>query len=368
MSSVVQLVIGSLLLSAGLISVIAAILGNPIRVGRAAIPGPNGGPARAVVAGIGTASLAACALVFILGPTETPTTAGTGYQPPPTTPPPAAQGDTGSSSGSIGGLPALTPTPTPTGSPKPPAAPSSAPPVPGKPTVTLIKVTGDTTAGCDQTYRASVNVANGPVTLTYVISVDGNVRGPNPRTATVTGSTAVLDTLTVDLRNPGEIAYNVLTPNTVSDTKTWTVPSACQKAVSLGKPRVVGGPHSSDNCSATPLQFAATLNVSPSPGFNVTYHVVINGVAGPDRTEFFPGGAASITGSVTLADNPAGYSVDVGVVVTSPVSASNSATLTGACTSPAPPVPTDDPSTSVAAPTSDLVSEPAELTMVNFAS
>ncbi len=89
-SSVPQVLIGSLLLLAGIISVVAAILGNPIRLGSAAIPGPSGGPARAVVAGIGTAALAACAVVFILGPTE-PATTGTGYQPPSPTDSPGAQ-------------------------------------------------------------------------------------------------------------------------------------------------------------------------------------------------------------------------------------------------------------------------------------
>ncbi|MDT5025499.1 MAG: hypothetical protein QOE61_1925 [Micromonosporaceae bacterium] len=333
MPTIAQVILGLLLLAAGLTGVVAAVLGNPIHVGGMAIPGPKGGRARTAVAGISSAALAASAIVFILAGAQGTPTASSGFSPPqPTMDPAKVQGRTGSNSGSVGGLPSL----MPTGSPKPPAAPSTAPPMPGKPTVTSITVTPGTLSGCDRTYHAAVTVANGPVTITYVISVDGYAVGPNPRTATVSGSTAGLDDFVVDGAHPGEIVYNLLSPSRLSDLKTWTVPTACQPNLSVDRPYISKDPGPSRPCANAVVDFEAKLHIiAPPKGVNVTYHAVVNGVPKKERVGFFQG-TMPIGDSETLPDASSG-NITVQFFVTAPVEASSDqAVLQATCTSPAP--------------------------------
>ena len=333
MPTIAQVILGLLLLAGGLTGVLAAVLGNPIHVGGMAIPGPNGGPARTIVGGIGSAALAACAVVFIFAGAQGTPIAGSGFNPPqPATNSARVQGRTGSNSGSVGGLPSL----TPIGSPKPPAAPSTTPAVPGKPTVTSITVKAGTLSGCDRTYHAGVVVANGPVTITYVVSVDGHVVGPNPRTATVSGSTANLDDFVVDAAHPGEIVYNLLSPNRLSDLKTWTVPADCQPSLSVEAPYLSKGPSSGQSCANAVVEFEAKLNIiAPPKGMNVTYHAVVNGVTKPDHVGFFQG-TTPIGERETLPDASSG-NITVQFFVTAPVEASSRADLQATCTSPPPP-------------------------------
>jgi hypothetical protein len=348
--TIAWVILGLLLLAAGLTGVVAAVLGNPIHVGGMALPGPNGGRARTIVAGIGSAALAACAVVFIFAGAQGTPTAGSGFNPPqPTTDPARVQGRIGSNSGSVGGLPAL----TPTGSPKPPAAPSTAPPMPGKPTVTSITVTAGTLSGCDRTYHAAVIVANGPVTVTYVISVDRFVVGPNPRTATVSGSTANLDDFVVDAAHPGEIVYNLLSPNPLSDLKTWTVPTACQPNIRVDRPYISKDPGPSQPCANAVVDFEAKLHIiAPPKGMNVTYHAVVNGVDKPEHVEFFKG-TMVIGERETLPAVASSGDLIVQYVVTAPVKASwPEAVLHASCASPTPP-PDTSTTSSPPSPTSN---------------
>jgi hypothetical protein len=341
MPTIAQVILGLLLLAGGLTGVLAAVLGNPIHVGGMAIPGPNGGPARTIVGGIGSAALAACAVVFIFAGAQGTPIAGSGFNPPLPATEARVQGRTGSNSGSVGGLPSL----TPIGSPKPPAAPSTTPAVPGKPTVTSITVKAGTLSGCDRIYHAGVIVANGPVTITYVVSVNGHVVGPNPRTATVSGSTANLDDVVVDAAHPGEIVYNLLSPNRLSDLKTWTVPADCQPKLSVEAPYLSKDPGPSQPCANAVVEFEAKLHIiAPPKGMNVTYHAVVNGVTKPDHVGFFQG-TTPIGERETLPDASTGK-ITVQFFVTAPVSASSDqAVLQATCTSP-PPTSTPPASTS----------------------
>ena len=349
MPTIAQVILGLLLLAGGLTGVLAAVLGNPIHVGGMAIPGPNGGPARTIVGGTGSAALAACAVMFIFAGAQGTPIAGSGFNPPLPATEARVQGRTGSNSGSVGGLPSL----TPIGSPKPPAAPSTTPAVPGKPTVTSITVTAGTLSGCDRIYHAGVIVANGPVTITYVVSVNGYVVGPNPRTATVSGSTANLDDVVVDAAHPGEIVYNLLSPNRLSDLKTWTVPADCQPKLSVDKP-YLGSTSSGQPCATAMVEFQAKLHIiAPPKGMNVTYYAVVNGVPKPEHVGFFRG-IMLISDSESFPPNASSVDITVRFFVTSPVEASSpDAVLHASCASPTPPPDTSTPSSPPPSPASN---------------
>jgi hypothetical protein len=223
------LVLSILLILAGAVSIAAATMGNPIKIGRSRFPGPETSVERAVIGVIGAVCLAAIIPAFIVSAAHgAPVADNIPFTPDSPTPTPELV------------VTATAPVPT-SSTPEPAAGPSTAVPTPGKPTVTSIAVAAGTANGCNRGFSASVHVENGPVAVRYRIYVDGVLVGPTARNRTVDGTgPKALDAITVTAAHSGpiKVRYDVTGPNPtlLTGSTTWTAPAACQPTVAAPPP------------------------------------------------------------------------------------------------------------------------------------
>lgn len=290
----VLLIVSALLIVAGAVAIAAAVMGNPIRIGRTRFPGPESSIERAVIGVMGAVCLAAIIPAFLVGAAHDRNARATVPL-----------------SVDASGSPELVVTttdpsaPTATATAEPPAGPSTSPVVPGKPTVTAIAVAGGPVSNrCTRTFTGTVHVSNGPANVRYRIYVDGVVTGANNRTRTVNGEGAKsLDSITVTAAHSGavKVRYDVLGPNPalLTATTTWTADAACQPAgpTAPGGPTTtapppppptptltvssinVTGPNDTDDCATATLHLSASLVVTSAPagGLPVSYQFSVGG-------------------------------------------------------------------------------------------
>jgi len=243
----VLLIVSALLIGAGAVSLAAAVMGNPIRIGRTRFPGPESSIERAVIGVLGAVCLVAIIPAFIMGAAHDRRSMATAPLSADLTSPPELVVTTTDP-----------PVPTTTPTPEPPAGPSTAPSVPGKPTVTSIVVSGGAATGCSRPFSGIVHVSNGPVTVRYRIYVDGAVVGSGDRTRTVTGDgPKSLDSVTVAAGHSGaiKVRYDVLAPNPtlLTGSTTWVAPPQCQPV----------GPTTPVTSTTTPPTTSPTTDLPP---------------------------------------------------------------------------------------------------------
>jgi hypothetical protein len=359
----VLLIVSALLIVAGGVSIVAAVMGNPIRIGRTRFPGPESSIERAVIGVIGAVCLAAIVPAFIIGAARDGNAVATL---------PLASDATSAPEVVV----TSTDPPSPTATPEPPAGPSTAPPVPGKPTVTSIVVSGGLASGCSRPFSGIVHVSNGPVTVRYRIFVDGVLAGAASRTKTVTGTGATsLDTIAVAAAHSGaiKVRYDILGPNPtlLTGSITWTAPAQCQPSGPPGPPAPtnpvsttppvdpttpppvvqptlavsISGSHTYNGpCDAAPsftisgsVAIGAGTGVSVPVGWNFT---VDAGVANSGTVTAFLGQSTDLPSqTVTLTDtSPGDHTIQVGFSATSPDTVPGSdqqpLTISVTCTSP----------------------------------
>jgi hypothetical protein len=257
------------------VSILAAVMGNPVRIGAMRVPGPEGAVERAVIGVIGAVCVAAVLPVLLM------------KQVPGGEPYPVA--DQTSSPGPV----AVT-SPTATPSPTPPVGPSAVVATPGVPTVTSIAVGQDAATGCLRTFTATVHISAGPVTVRYRVYVNGVVVGDPNRTRSVNGTGArLLDNVAVTATHSGAwtVRVDVLGPNPgiLTGTAVWTAPGACDPAApptTTAPPNLptlsvsVDLPPNYDGDCATlpPLTITGHVTIGAGPTPTVTYHLVVDGL------------------------------------------------------------------------------------------
>jgi hypothetical protein len=282
MPSAVLIIICVLLVVAGLVSFLAAIMGNPIRFGSRQVPGPDGSVERAAAGVVGVVAFVALVPVLIIG-LSTPDAPGEFGGPVQNVLP---FGATPSQSAPTSGE--ATP-----GATTPP--PRTATAAPGQKTATAVTVTLGAASGCSRTASATVQVTNGPATVTYAIYVNGVARTPAPAPVTGSGSLHLAST-PVSLAVAGKVEYRILSPNLLSDSRTWTVGSGCAASLALSAPSVSG------DC-ATGLNVGGTLTVTGPGSLDVTYHLVVTGGSGnpADHSGTFPVGSSPLVADSVTA-------------------------------------------------------------------
>lgn len=279
MPTPVLIIICVLLVAAGLVSFLAASLGNPIRLGRRQLPGPDGSVERAAAGIVGVVAFVAIVPVLIIG-LSTPDAPGQfggpvqNVLPFGATPSPSASAGAGATT------------------PPPPRTVSASP---GQKTATAVTVSLGSASGCSRTATATVQIANGPATVTYAIYVNGVARTPAPAPVTGSGSLHLANT-PVSLAVAGKVEYRILTPNLLSDTKTWAVGSGCSASLALSAPAVSG------DC-ATGLNVGGTVTVTGPGSLDVTYHLVVTGGSGnpTDHSGTFPVGSSPLVADSVTA-------------------------------------------------------------------
>jgi hypothetical protein len=271
----VLVVLCALLIVAGGLSLLAAVMGNPVRIGPLSVPGPERALERAVIGVVGAVCMAAVLPIVMMNnnPAATPFRTAN------------AIGAPDSSSSSVH----TSRPPTPSATPEP--GPSVAAASPGVPTVTSIAVGQDSGAGCVRTFTATVHISDGPVAVRYRVYVNGAVSGDPNRQKTISGTGArTLDSIQVTASRAGEVRvrFDVLGPNPtiLTGSATWTAPAACNPA---GPPPTtapptptlsvsglnVTGPAPTDSCTNATVTVSATLTVGSAPaGLDVSYTIL----------------------------------------------------------------------------------------------
>jgi len=329
-STRVLLIVSALLIVAGTVAIAAAVMGNPIRIGRTRFPGPETSAERAVIGVMGAVCLAAIIPAFLVGAAHDGNVRAT-----------VPVSVDASSSPELVVTTTDPPAPTATATAEPPAGPSTSPVVPGKPTVTAVAVAGGPVSNrCTRTFTGTVHVSNGPADVRYRIYVDGVVTGANNRTRTVNGDGAKsLDSITVTAAHSGavKVRYDVLGPNPalLTATTTWTADAACQPAgpTAPGSPTTtappppptptvtvsgfgVTGPNDTDDCATASLHLSASLLVTSAPagGLAVSYQFSVDGnPVGPSSATV----DTSTPISATFSPVTSGQSLHVALTVSS---------------------------------------------------
>jgi hypothetical protein len=271
----VQLVLCALLIVAGGVSILAAAMGNPVRIGAMRVPGPEGAVERAVIGVIGAVCVAAVLPVVLMNQ-------GPGGEPYPVA-------DQASSPG-----PAAVALPSASPSPTPPVGPSAVVATPGVPTVTSIAVGQDAASGCLRTFSATVHISAGPVTVRYRVYVNGAVVGDPNRTRTVNGTGArLLDNVAVTATHSGAwtVRVDVLGPNPgiLTGTAVWAAPAACDPAPPPTTPPPPPAPtlavsvdlpsnYSGDCTTLPPQSITGHIIIGAGPTPTVTYHLLVDNV------------------------------------------------------------------------------------------
>jgi hypothetical protein len=323
----VLVVLCALLIVAGGLTILAAVMGNPVRIGPLSVPGPEGATERAVIGVVGAVCVAAVLPVVLMnhGTVSRPFTVANST----TTPEPTA-----------------TATATPTPFSTPPAGPSVVAASPGVPSVTSIAVGQDSATGCVRTFTATVRISDSPVTVHYRGYVNGGETFDRSKSVSGTGARP-LDSIQVTATHSGvwTVRFDVLGPNpsVLTGTATWSAPAACDPSPSTtttsppSQPMLtitnltVAQPNKNDSCGAVTVNVSATLTAVSAPaGLEVTYVVAIAGQQGtPVLTHVGP--SAPATGSATVPSINGG---SVGATITANAdgvplaSATNSVTIT----------------------------------------
>jgi hypothetical protein len=324
----VLLVLCALLIVAGGVSLLAAAMGNPVRIGALRMPGPEGAVERAVIGVIGAVCVAAILPVVLMnsGPRE----------------PYAVADATDSPQPSPGASRTAEPSPTP------PVGPSAVVATPGVPTVTSIAIGQDSATGCVRTFSATVRISAGPVTVRYRVYVNGAIVGEPNRSKSISGTGArLLDNVAVTATHSGAwtVRVDVLAPNPgiLTGTAVWSAPAACNPApppttpppapptVSIGAITVTG-PQSTDACGSATIGVASTVTVGSAPsGIDVTYTIQVDGQPAGSGTPHV-NGSAPLNGSAQLATVTNGQKVSVTINATAagatPANASQDYTIT----------------------------------------
>jgi hypothetical protein len=295
-STSVLLVLCALLIVAGGVSLLAAAMGNPVRIGALRMPGPEGAVERAVIGVIGAVCVAAILPVVLMnsGPRE----------------PYAVADATGSPQPSPGASRTAEPSPTP------PVGPSAVVATPGVPTVTSIAIGQDSATGCVRTFSATVRISAGPVTVRYRVYVNGAIVGEPNRSKSISGTGArLLDNVAVTATHSGAwtVRVDVLAPNPgiLTGTAVWSAPAACNPApppttpppapptlaVSVDLP-----PDYLGDCTTPPqLNITGHITIGAGPTPTVLYHLVVDGVtvatASVSQTTPVPHSAAFAAGT-----------------------------------------------------------------------
>jgi hypothetical protein len=211
----VLVVLCALLIVAGGLSLLAAVMGNPVRIGPLSAPGPEGALERALIGVVGAVCIAAVLPIVMMNRDST-------------APPFRSANATSTPEPS-----AAAPSPTPSSTAA--AGPSVVAASPGVPTVTSIAVGQDSGAGCVRTFTATVRISAGPVVVRYRVYVDGVVAGQANRQKTISGTgSRTLDAIQVTASHAGDVRvrFDVLGPNPsiLTGSATWTAPAACNPA------------------------------------------------------------------------------------------------------------------------------------------
>jgi hypothetical protein len=315
----VLLVLCALLIVAGGVSLLAAAMGNPVRIGALRMPGPEGAVERAVIGVIGAVCVAAILPVVLMnsGPRE----------------PYAVADATDSPQPSPGASRTAEPSPTP------PVGPSAVVATPGVPTVTSIAIGQDSATGCVRTFSATVRISAGPVTVRYRVYVNGAIVGEPNRSKSISGTGArLLDNVAVTATHSGAwtVRVDVLAPNPgiLTGTAVWSAPAACNPAPPPTTPPPppptlslsdlsVTGPAPTDACTNAPISVSATLTVGSAPtGLDVTYSVVV-------------GAEPAVTDTVHVTSP-----ISTGKVVVLPIATPGSVTVTFSASAPGATTPT----------------------------
>ena len=280
MSTSVPIVLGALLIAAGAVSITAAAVGNPIRIGRTSVPGPETAVERAVIALVGAIRVAAVIPVFLVGKSGAHAT------------PLTAAGATGTPD------PSITVDPSPTPSPEPAPGPSAVTATSDGPVVTSISVAGGPAPACTRTFTASVRVNGGPVNVVYRAFVDGVPVGSARRAKQISGTgLRTLDAVTITADHGGtmRVRFDVINPNPslLTGTATWDAPPSCAPVVA--PPATTATP---------PAPSAPTLGISIAVPPSVTGACDVNGKVGVIVTghlEIGPGASATVTWTVVAS-------------------------------------------------------------------
>jgi hypothetical protein len=326
----VLLVLCALLIVAGGVSLLAAAMGNPIRIGPVSVPGPDGALERAVIGVLGAVCVAAVVPVVLMGrtpPDERFVAANSATTPEPSATRPAA---------------------SPTASPTPPVGPSAASAAPGVPTVTTIAVGDDGGTGCAHTFTAIVHISNGPVPVRYRAYVDGAVVGDPNRSKTISGTGGrTLDSVQVTATRSGPVTvrFDILGPNPtiLSGTANWTAPAACDPAPPTSATATTPPPPTPtlgvglslppdyDGLCASGPQFIVTMHITigagPTP--TVAYHLSV------DSTQVLTGSVSQTSDVPYVAGMAAGKHtvvITADSATTNPTTATNSGSFTVTCT------------------------------------
>ena len=311
----VLLVLCALLIVAGGLSLLAAVMGNPVRIGPLSAPGPEGALERAVIGVVGAVCVAAVLPIVMLNSHSA-------------SPPFRAANATGSPEASIS---SAAPSVSPNLSPTPEPGPSVAAAAPGVPTVTSIAVGQDSGAGCVRTFTASVHISDGPVAVRYRVYVDGVVSGQSNRQKTISGTGArTLDSIQVSATHAGDVKvrFDVLGPNPsiLTGSATWTAPAACNPApppTTTSPPPTlsvtalsVTGPAPLDSCTNATVNVSATLTVGSAPaGLDVSYTILFGSLPASDTIHVT--GSAPVSKQLVLPTATAGQ-VTVQITASAP--------------------------------------------------
>jgi hypothetical protein len=293
------------------VSILAAVMGNPVRIGSLSVPGPEGAVERAVIGVVGAICVAAILPVVLInrdsrGEPFTVANATTTSEPP-----------------------VVTRSPSPTPSPTPPVGPSAVAATPGIPAVTSIAVGQDAANGCLRTFTATVRISSGTVNVRYRVYVNGSVVGDPNRTRSVSGIGArPLDTIAVTATHGGAwtVRVDVLGPNpsVLTGTAVWNAPIACNPpppptspppTLSIGAV-TVSGPLSTDACGIAIINVSSSVTVGSAPsGLDVTYDIQVDGKPAGSGTPHVTG-SVPLSGSAELASVTKGQKITVTINAT----------------------------------------------------
>jgi hypothetical protein len=275
----VLLVLCALLIVAGGLSLVAAVMGNPVRIGPLSVPGPEGALERAIIGVVGAVCVAAVLPIVVTNRDSTT--------------PPFRAANAIATPDPSNSTTARSQSPIPSATPE--AGPSVVAASSGVPTVTSIAVGQDSGAGCVRTFTATVRISDGPVAVRYRIYVDGVVAGQANRQKTVSGTgSRTLDAIQVTASHAGDVRvrFDVVGPNPsiLTGSATWTAPAACNPAP---PPATTSPPPptlsiiglnvtnlGTNLCTSVTVNVSATLTVGSAPaGLDVTYTVSADGVS-----------------------------------------------------------------------------------------
>jgi hypothetical protein len=300
MPSFVQVSIGVVVLLAGVVALLTAIVDRPLWRAPAAASRTVRKPLRITIASVaGLAVIAGGSVTFGIVPAAA--TPARQQEDSSTAADPSASDngvDLPSPAPTGGATPVPTSVPLAGGSVTiPPTVKKTATGSSGQGSVSSIKVIIDPPAlDCSMKARAVITVANPPVTLTYYAGATGVATGRGDRTITVTGNTATLAEITVDASISGTLWYEVLTPNSIADTRTWYVTECAHNL----KTTITSASFNGDCDGGTITVKASTTVTGPPLGIGGTLSLKANSELLAQYPAHFDVGTRSYTDQVPI--------------------------------------------------------------------